>query len=226
MKKRIKKESKEKDLKNQEKNSGELKNQEKQLKMLLFIAVFIIAAVILFYLIAIESKKFDYLDLKFKKIKQGKINFYYTEFPIRDTEGNVVNGVGFYFREDPRKLKDIEINGKIQLKQNVALVPDSSILKCEDNGLVAMSLVTFLAKSGINPVIGTMNKTEAEMNNRLYVNCSNTKTQSIVIFNEGERNYINRDGDCYRISVANCEIMDVAERFMMGLYAHSRGMQV
>jgi len=199
------------------------KKQEKQTKLIIIFMAVVIVSIFVFYWLSLELKKFDYAGLKFEKVKLGKSRFYLGKFPVSDVSGNVVNWLDVYFREDPRKLKNIEIKGAIKLKKTIGIAASSSIFEnCSDSFLAAETLSLFLFKEGFNIFSGTANKTEAQQLNRTYISCGN-ENYSSIFFEKGDKNRIIQNNDCYTLEFANCEIMNVTERFMLGVYEYSRG---
>jgi len=211
------------------KNSKSIvKLEEKQIKIFVWVMIFAVVFFLAIYLSAISEKKFKYSGLIFEKKGQGDLFLYYTEFPVIDFNGNVVSKIPFYFREDPRKLQDIAIlGGKIMLRKNVALaINGDDIENCEDGVLSGTVISLFLSKSGVSSFGATTNQKEAEELNRRYVNCKNPGDYSVIVFQKADENKIIKSGDCYTIQYSNCEIMNVTEKFMIALYAHSRGIDI
>lgn len=199
---------------------------EKQLKVILIALAGIILIVLAIYFISDNSKNFKYLDLNIQKTQIGKLNLYYVEFPLTDITGNVAGYSASYFRADPRKLGYIDIDGKIKLKKTTALVADSEVVHCEDSILAGASLAQFLGKAGIKTIGATSNKSEAQELKMEYATCDDTSKYSVVEFRNSTETKIIQKDDCYIIEVANCNIMDASERFMIGLYAHAIGQEI
>jgi len=90
----------------------------------------------------------------------------------------------------------------------------------------------FLNAAGIKAFGASVNKTEAEENNRTYVNCGDRSTfllndYTILSFKASNESGIEQiNNGCYVLNVANCDIMNVTERFMLGVYAHSQGIYI
>lgn len=208
-------------------------NREKELKIGIGIMICVILFVIFINFLIQRTKKFEYAGLEFVKNKKGNLVLYSTNFPVNDLSGKVVGYISFYFREDPRKLDGIDIYGFIQLRKKAALaINDNFVRSCEDSILAATTLSVFLDATDIEAFGATTNKTEAEKLDRRYVECGNNETfilrdYSIIEFKESDASSIMRNvNDCYTLNIANCEIMNVTERLMLGLYAHSRGIEI
>lgn len=204
---------------------------ESQLKWILAILGIVIAIMAAILIVDIGSSKFEYLGVKFEKIKQGNRIEYDARFSLIDDSGKVTAYMPFTFSEDPRKLRDIEINGTIKLKKNVAFSATKEIImgKCDDSILAPARLNLFLLSAGlnINEYTVVINKTEAEERNLTYSDCSNSDEKySVILFEKGNIDRIIKDGNCYRLQIANCNFLNVTERFMIGVYAYSKGINL
>ncbi len=221
----MKKEKKEvKEEKEVKKNEN---NQERQTKSFVFGMVVLIVLIVLAYFLIQGNKKFEYAGLEFQKGNVGDLTLYFIKIPLNSITGEVVGYASSYVSEDPRKLTNIPINTQIMLKREVALAADSKFVEaCEDSILAATRLSVYLKNTGINPVAATLDKKEAEELNRNYVNCSADSDYSIIAFETSEKDEIVKENNCYKVNVANCNVMNVTERLMIGVYAHSRGIVI
>jgi hypothetical protein len=200
----------------------EEKNKEKQLKLVVILMIILFLSIVAFYFIAQELKKFSYGGVNFQKTKQGDLILYLANFPLSKLTGNVVNDVNIYFRTDPRQLESIPIEGSILLKKNVALAVNSDELKCSDKVVAGTTLSQFLGRFGISAFGATTDLNEARDLNRTYVSCEDASAYdySVVKFVEGNTSSIKKIGqDCYVLEIANCEIMNITERFMIGAWS-------
>ena len=192
--------------------------QEKEIRLILIFMIVVVSCMFLFYFIIQKMNSFNYLGISFKKTKLGNINFYVGKFPLSKLTGNAIGDLSVYFREDPRKLENIKIDGEILLKRKVALAVGAYELRCEDKVLAGATLSRFLNGFGISSFGATTNKTEALELNRTYVSCNDT-AYSVIIFKESNESKITKIGkDCYQLDIKDCEIMNVTERFMIGFW--------
>ncbi len=216
-----------KEIKEELKEESWKASYDRQLRIAFFAMALILFFIFAFYLFSLEKNKFEYVGINFEKVREGKLIFYLAEFPITDISGNVVAESQFYFRNDPRNLENIPITDRIILMREVVAVPDTSVLKCEDSMISAVGFFLFLNRAGISGSVGTLNKTEAEEHKLQYVSCNDSLNKSVVMFREGNETKIYLDRpNCYIIDVANCEILNATERFLIGMYAHYRGIEV
>jgi len=213
--------------KSRSKKLSPIEKRDNQLKMIVIFMAGLIIVVLLSYWLSIETKKFSYVGLDFEKRQQGSLVLYFTEFPISDIFGNIVGYQGFYLRQDPRKIDYVELPDSINLKKDTALAADGAFIgSCEDSIVAGTTLSVFLQKSGINPIPATTNQSEADKYGRLYVDCGDTSQYSIIQFKLGDESKVSVNGDCYTILTSICDVMNVTERFMIGLYANSRGIEL
>jgi hypothetical protein len=177
----------------------------------------------------LESKKIEYAGLNFEQKKFGDLNFYYTRIPLFDKNGiNTVN-YSMYLRNDPRTLEDIKIEGMIRIKSKTILASEPG-LQCENNGIAGGELGQAIGLWTI-VITGTSNKTLADNRSIPYVSCNASEGMYLdstsLSFKVANVTGISQKGaDCYEISVANCEILEAVERFIIGAYAHSRGIEI
>jgi hypothetical protein len=211
----------------EEKKMG--KKKENQLKLIVILMMVLVLSIGAFYFIAQELRKFSYGGVNFQKTKQGNILFYLANFPLSKLTGNVLNDVNIYFRTDPRQLESIPIEGGILLKKNVALAVNSDELICSDKVVAGTTLSQFLGRFGITTFGATTDLNEAKELNRTYVSCENASNYnySVVDFVDGNTSRIMKVGnDCYLLEVAGCEIMNVTERFMIGVWSGATGIEL
>lgn len=202
--------------------------QEKQTRiaviaMIILIGIFLISYFTFNYYIH-NKGTFSYKGIDFKKIKQGEIDFYIAQLNYKDMFGNVANTLNFGFRQNPKSLERIPIQGKIELKPTTVVDVENLFYEgCEDAGLAGANLLSFLKYGGINLYQGTINQTYAEKGNLTLVNCNDENTYSIIILKNSTKSEIRREGECYYLEAKNCEIQNVTERFMIQAYLSSQG---
>lgn len=202
--------------------------QEKQLKFAIIMMVVVIAAFLISYYasrwIISQAGKFEYAGIDFSKAQTG----YMASFPLEDAFGNKAEPLRIIFWEDPRKTERIAINGSIRLKKTVAIGVEAQFVEnCIDSIQAGTTLAAFLTKLGITAFAADTNYTEAKMLNRTYVDCDNPQGYSVIISRIANESRIIQKGDCYILEAGNnCEIMNVSEKFLIGLYANSKGIKV
>lgn len=232
----IKKQGKNTKKKEEKSDKTEKKIDSKNYNFWIYTVIAIVLIFILCYVsysTFVFGRQFNYAGLKFEKVKIGELVFYQTEIPLYSKDpvtGQQVNSVNFsiMFRNDPRILENISIKGILKLKSKVILAAEG--LECEDNGIAGGELGQVLGR-WTKVKIGTTNETLAKEMEIPHAICDpkiRYLDSSVLIFKKGNVTEINQIGgrDCYEVSVADCQILGATERFIIGLYAHSRGIPI
>jgi hypothetical protein len=201
-----------------------VKKQEKQIRLFIVLMLFLVVSIFLIYFLIERARKFNYSGLEFVRVKQGNLILYNAQFPY--LTGKVINQLSVYFREDPRKLDRINIQGNIRLKKVVALSASPEIFGCEDNILALSTLSLYLGNLRIKTIGAVADQEEADKLNLTYASCNDTSKYSVLVFKNGTESKITQKGDCYILESKDCEIMNVTERFMLGIYAHAKGVRL
>lgn len=191
------------------------KRQEKQIRVFIVVMISLLIFIFIIYAFIQATLKFSYTGLEFEKVRQGDLILYRTSvFPI-------------FLREDPRVLRDIPIEGKIILQKNIGIGGEKDVLEeCEDSTLAATTLSIFYGRSGLQTFSASTNKAEAEEFDVTYVECNLNNDYSVILLKKGEENKISKKASCYILEAKDCEVMNIAERFIVASYAHSRGIEV
>ena len=211
--------------KKEEKDS---KKRESQMKWIVFIMIATIFAIVLIYFVVQGAKRFNYGGLSYEEMNQGSIKLYHTMIPVKDTGGNLIANFNLYLRNDPRELRDISINEEIILKTNtiVSLSRDAEV-GCDDAGIAGGNFLGFLKSAGIKISISYAEPDYAQEKNASYLTCDANTDQSVIIIKKGEENKITQERkDCFVIEFKDCDILKTTERFMVALYASSKGISV
>ncbi len=116
-----------------------------------------------------------------------------------------------------------------QIKTKIVIASDE--LKCDNNELAGGELGVALSLSGYTDIIsGTSNETRANEEELSYVSCDEMiyLDSTALLFTPGNSTTISRinSGNCYKIEVKNCEVLEAVERFIVGLYAHGKGISI
>jgi len=179
----------------------ELKNQEVQLKYIFLIIGMIFLALVFWYFIVESARHFEYRGVEFDVVKEGDILFHRTNFYV-EYKGQIVDYY-LYMRKDPRKLKGIPVNGDVRFIGDM-IVNNTEKFQCDGDGSIA--IVNFANFFNANKVNILRNKN---------VSCSSDNEYMFVQIQPGEETSIEKIGPyCYTLNVADCEILDVTERFI------------
>jgi len=199
-----------------------LKKQNKQTKWIFIVMALTLISVFLIPYIIGKSREFNYAGLEFKKILFDQLPLYHARIPLASITGEAVSNYNLYLRNDPRELEYIPIEGDIKLLKNVVLTFNPEMV-CKNEIIASTSVVGFIrGASSANLIPGTLNKSEVT-NKLAYADCNST-SQTSIIFDLGNKTEIIQESEnCYKIYVANCEVVESAERFIIGMAAHAKG---
>ena len=203
------------------------KKYDKQLTIVFIFMIILLVAVTSSYYIYKSSRHFNYAGLTFYKAKEGNLDLILTYFPLYNSSVDVFASLPYYLRNDPRKLAYIEIKDKLQVNNSVGVVIDDSLGNCSEGNLADLQLSVFLEEIKKKTFTGTFNRTLAQNISGLqYVNCSIADNYSILAFRAGNESMIFKENKCYILEVKDCEMMKVAERFIIGLDAHANNIVI
>lgn len=190
------------------------KKEEAYMKIAVIFMIVVIISFIGGYFFIKSTNKFDYKGISFEKTKQGNVIFYIAKMPLKNALPLTV-----YFREDPRKNEKIP-SARIILTEEIALAIESESMLCRDSLIAGTTLSQYLMKAfNFKPYPATLNKTEAINRKIAYARCGPFDTNSVILFKQGNETIIREDNNCYILEFANCEIMNVTEKFMIDVYS-------
>ncbi len=182
-----------------------------QLKWVVIAAVFLFVTLIVFYVIYTSVSSFNYNGKEFQKTKIGNLLFYKVSFPLTSPTGKSVATYNIYLRNDPRSIENISVIGGIDLRNQI-LVTSKEDFICSDNNIALANFMQYFE--------GVERKT---VNSIANATCANfTKGATLIKIENSSENSIKLAGkDCYVMSVNNCAILNVTERFIIENIAKS-----
>lgn len=171
----------------------------------------------------IKGDTFKYHNITFQKTKFGNLTMYATQLAIYRPTENKTYGYTLYLRNDPRELETIQANISSKLQRKVYVSFEAQPLECNGSILAAYKLGEFIDALGLYKE-GTFANEEiannSGYNSDKVKNCSDAKRgQSVVLFKQSDKSesYIHQEDYCYILEVANCEIIETSERFILAL---------
>lgn len=200
-----------------------IRHNIKKNKQVLWIIGGMIGLLILFfvfYFIFQSTAKFKFEGLTFTKEKYGTLpvyHYYYT-FDMN----NHTFTYNLYLRLDPRKsVVEVEKQSRIVYelgKFTFISVNGTGLEKCSDSSLAIGELASFLANNFLQPTGAVPDKEMALANNLTYATCQNQPERTVILIQAGNETRVDvgKDGRrCNVITVANCEILQATERFII-----------
>lgn len=189
----------------------EIKRQNKTLRNIL-IALGILVLLIILSIYYIDSTRhFEYRGIKGDVVKEGKLIFYEIIVPIKT--GNQLVRYSIFLRNNPEKLDAIPFNGEMADFTELSLFIDgdyrlvlnsSDEFDCDDDELIAIGNMMNLKALGFR-VVKDENATCDKNGRYIYINLKKDEVSEINQIGEA----------CYELSISNCEILKVTERFMV-----------
>jgi|GEM_PF-1804785 len=224
------------------------KNPEKDLEkkiMVILAIIFIVTAVTIILLIfrqdidnfikeKIFKTRFKYEGMTFDKVYNWNTIMYKTDLVFVRPETNIPIKYQFLLRNDPRLLEAIPIsfnNSKIMKRTYVSL--DSGISECNDSIVAAWKLGEFMGALGLNNS-GAVTDYELLKNSSLgnepdrVKTCEDAVNATVVMFQKNSETSISQEWngkhyeDCFVLNYNNCQIVEVAERYMLFIISEVR----
>ena len=189
---------------------GDREKENKQLKKVFFIIGLLSLFFIGIFLFVSSIRQFTYEGLDFEVVKEGKIILYRTSLPVNSqhkvTGGAVFADYNFYLRTDPRKLKNLPIEGELTLMKN-AVINFTEDFKCGGKGIIAVANIMNV----LDVLDVTLIKDE-------IARCDYSGTYTFLRLQTGNETSIEQFGpSCYNFNINNCEVLEVTEKYIVEL---------
>ena len=191
----------------------ERKIERELLGILAFLAVLVIAFLIASaYFRSLNS--FEYNGLTFSKQKLGEIQLFHHTYYVKTSSGQLAK-YNFYVRNDPRE-NNVSISGKSNLLSagSVAYLSVNSdgLQQCIYGPLALGSISSFMSDNQMKVVAGNLDFWQAGVRRDLWATCENKPGNRVIEILKGNETKVTIKGNCYRIEVANCEILEATEK--------------
>ncbi len=160
---------------------------------------------------------FEYEGLTFSKEMAGNIRVFHHNYYLK-VAGKLIN-YNFYIRTDPRD-NNVSVEGdksKLLAPGAVAYIAINSegLQNCKFGPLAVGGLSGFLADNQMKVIGGNLNFWDVPIKKNEWVTCKNKLGNRVVEIFEGNETKITIEGNCYRISVSNCEILEATEKLQV-----------
>lgn len=159
---------------------------------------------------------FEYQGLSFTKEYLGEIPLY--RYSYNSVTGSAIQEaapVTLLLRHDPRE-NNVPIDGEIEFFRGKFVylgINAEGLSQCPYSTLSIATLSSFISSNGFTSRAGTVNQTEAAEQNLTHVTCEGHPNNPVLIIQAGDESKITKDGNCYTLQAANCEILQVVEKF-------------
>lgn len=199
------------------------KSLDKQLFWIIGWMIFLIIIFLFAFSVFKENQKVDYQGMIFTKAKFGEIPVYHYYYLFKDSQGQLIK-YNLYVRTDPRK-NNVPVNGEINLIGDRPLflgINNTGVIECSKSAVAVSDLLSFLLDNQLKVKAGTTDLNESIAKSETYVSCEKYPQNSVIILEKGDSTSINANGNCYTITVSDCEIMDAVEKFKIQAVADAR----
>ena len=186
-------------------SEDQVKEENNILKIVLIMIGGVFVILIAMQFAADAVKTFDYKGVSYEITKEGSLVFYKTSFPVI-YQGKELP-YNFYLRNDPRKLEEITFDGEINFKKD-AVINATNELNCDGDGIIAIANIANLKIFDMK-IIKDQNATCSQSGNYMFINMQKG--------NESKREQFGPA--CYQLTVNNCEILKVTEKFMIEYFS-------
>ena len=195
----------------------EKKKERKIERELLGILGFLVALVVVFLIASAYFKSlnsFEYEGLTFSKQKLGEILLFYHSYYIRTSTGDIAK-YNFYLRNDPRENK-VPVYGKSDLLSPGSVVylsvNSDGLQQCKYGSLAVGTISSFMSDNQMNVIAGNLDFWQAGARRDLWATCENKPGNRVVEILKGNETRITIEGNCYKVEVSNCEILESIEK--------------
>lgn len=196
------------------------KKERKLEKELLGILIFLGVLVVVFIVASAYFKSlnyFEYKGLTFSKKKLGEIQLFHHSYYVKTLDGQLAQ-YNFYLRNDPR-TNNVLIEGKSNLLSAGSVVylsvNSEGLQECRYGSLAVGTLSSFMTDNQMRVIAGNLDFWQAGARRDLWATCENKPGNRVVEILKGNETKVKIEGNCYKVEVANCEILEAIEKLEM-----------
>jgi len=201
------------------------KTHDKQAYWIIFGMVVLISGLLLFWYLTLSSHNFEYKGLSFTRERAANnLIVYHYYYHFKDETGQLYR-VNLYLRGDPRK-NSVPFDGTTSFAAGKEIIysVDNSIVPCDNSSLALAEISDFFANNFMKIRGATQNITEANLTGMRYANCETNPKNPVIMIQAGNTTSIVKTGtNCYVMDVANCEILQAAEKFIVKSILDAKG---
>jgi hypothetical protein len=188
--------------------------QEKQLRIILIWMAALIIFLVVFAIFYQNASTFMYNGMKFKKVNMEGLRLYQTTFTFTKQEGTFK--FDLYLRNNPKDLDKIPVNiSNLMIRRGGFVSFDPRVSGCYGSNIAAHSIGNFFGALGMQIKGATTDKNLSEEQIIDWKTCEDAKNVTVIVVQKADATSIEKQGDCYILNIGNCEIIPVAERFIL-----------
>ena len=122
-----------------------------------------------------------------------------------------------FLRLDPRE-NNIPVEGDdltFNQRKTYVSINSSGLERCSDSILGLADLTKFLADNQLSVAGGNLDFWDAGNKRQEWITCENKPLNKVVAVTAGNETKISADGNCYTITINNCQVLNATERFIL-----------
>lgn len=213
----MKKQKKTKKVKKEDKGVEEILKEQRILFYVLGVALALVVIYFAFSYFVKEINNFEYEGLAFSIERNGNIPLYKYFYYYTAKNGQLIK-YNLYLKIDPRENNvPVEVNNIYfpEGKFVYISVNSTNLQQCSGSASAIADLGSFLRDNQFTVRTATPDEKRAEQVEGLrYATCETNPENPVIYIHEGEESIItNPSGYCYDLSVSNCEVLKVIEKF-------------
>ena len=195
------------------KKSKERKIEKEILGVLVFLGVLIVVFLIASsYFRSLNS--FEYEGISFSKKRVGEIDFFHHNYYLK--VGQRLINYNLYLRNDPR-YNNVTVEGTkadLLAAGSVAYVTVDSagLQECRLGNLAIGTISSFLSDNQMEVIGGNLNFWDAGAKGDQWITCENRAGNRVIEIFRANETKVSIEGKCYRLEVADCEILEAVEK--------------
>lgn len=207
------------------------KNERRLEKELFGILIFLGVLVVVFLISSAYFRSlnsFEYEGLTFSKERIGEIPIFRHSYFVKTSTGGLAQ-YNFYLRNDPR-YNEVEVSGKSNLLNpgSVAYLSINSdgLQECRYSQLAIASISSFIADNQMTVIPGNLDFWNAGTRRENWVTCQNKPGNRVIEIVKGNETKLSINGNCYRVEVSNCEILEAVEKLEVESIINARKISI
>ncbi|MEK6893163.1 MAG: hypothetical protein AABX07_03075 [Nanoarchaeota archaeon] len=216
------KEASKEDTKESKSKSINKEESERSVRLIFYLVLGIAVGTLLVYFIfsvffsniTLFSNTFKYKSLPFTKENNMGLTIYHYTYTYQIDNGQTIKN-NILLRKDPRK-NNVPVEGKITFegeRKIYSTINTTGLLNCSSILRDSSYIPYFLVNNLFVVVIGSVDEAEAQASNVTHITCEKYPNDKVIFIQEGNETKITRKGNCFILSVANCELLEASEKF-------------
>ncbi len=164
---------------------------------------------------------YTYKGLTFTIEQEGDLRLHHHAYFIDPT-----TRYNLYLREDPRE-NEVPVKGRIiyDSRRVYLSVNTSELNTCSDSAVGVGTLTSFLGLNGLKVKSASPDPVKAVEFNVTYADCTTNQEDMVIILQAGAESLVEKIEDrCFVLTVQNCTVIPVIEKFMVESVAQRRAL--